>query len=168
MKNGDYGIIGPLLLIGGPIAVTCFWPVMVWHGYGGPTGTAWRWDIHSTIAEAAYLGIIGFCGFLVWLGNRPATAVRPSSGRLDVEVMPPPPASISVTLLPACEHPCAGPLVNRFALSPVAWYCPECDTGLPREFGDPRRPCCGTRPGDEHWWNCVHAARWHELNNREG
>ena len=49
MRNGDFGIIGPALLVIAVVAVIGFWPAMVWHGYGGPTGTAWRWDIHSTV-----------------------------------------------------------------------------------------------------------------------
>jgi len=53
-----YGLIGPLLLWGGIIAVTGFWPAMVWHGEGGPTGTAWRWDIHSTIGCLIWWGLV--------------------------------------------------------------------------------------------------------------
>jgi uncharacterized membrane protein len=54
MKNGDYGIIGPLLLVIAVVAVLGFWPAMVWHGQTDTGG--WRWDIHSTI------------GCLVWWG----------------------------------------------------------------------------------------------------
>ena len=53
-----YGLIGPLLLWGGIIAVIGFWPAMVWHGEGGPTGTAWRWDIHSTIGCLIWWGLV--------------------------------------------------------------------------------------------------------------
>lgn len=54
--KGDWGIIGPGLLIIAVVAVIGFWPAMVWHGYTDTGG--WRWDIHSTIAELVYWGII--------------------------------------------------------------------------------------------------------------
>jgi hypothetical protein len=53
-----YGIIGPALLWGGIIAVAGFWPAMAWHGEGGPTGTAWRWDIQSTIGCLIWWGVL--------------------------------------------------------------------------------------------------------------
>ena len=67
------------------IMIAGFWPAMVWHGEGGPTGTAWRWDIHSTIAELVYAGVAGFIVFLCWAGNRPLKTTRPPKGRLPVE-----------------------------------------------------------------------------------
>jgi hypothetical protein len=79
-----YGIMGPAFVIFLIVAVTGFWPAMVWHGYGGPSGTSWRWDIHSTIAEAVYWGCIAFVVFLCWLGSR-VPANRPPRGRLMVE-----------------------------------------------------------------------------------
>ena len=62
-----YGIIGPVLLFGGIAAVIGFWPAMVWHGYTATGG--WRWDIHSTVAELAYWGVIGFVAGLIALGS---------------------------------------------------------------------------------------------------
>src|SRR5512146_3590512 len=86
--RNDYGIIGPGLLIVFAVALIGFWPVMVWHGYGGPTGNDWRWDIHSTIAEGAYLGVVGFIVLMCWLGSRPAQ-IAPPQGRLRVEATTP-------------------------------------------------------------------------------
>ncbi len=88
------GIIGPAILVIGGIILTCFWPVLVWHGEGGVTGTDWRWDIHSTIAELVYLGSVSFVIFLCWLGSRPAKTAVPAKGRLGVEATPQPPASL--------------------------------------------------------------------------
>jgi hypothetical protein len=68
--QGDWGIAVPAVLITFAVALVGFWPAMVWHGYGGPTGNDWRWDIHSTIAEAVYWGVIGFIAALIILGNR--------------------------------------------------------------------------------------------------
>jgi hypothetical protein len=153
MKNGDYGILGPLALIAGVVAVTGFWPAMVWHGYTDTGG--WRWDIHSTVAVAAYWGVIAFAAALAAIGNRPARhAVRPPRGPLNAEALPqspPPPAT-----RPACQHLHAEPLVNRFTAAPLAWFCAECDTQLPAEFGRLARSCCGTKPGGGHLYNCFH------------
>ena len=68
--QGDAGILFPLLGITFAVLLVGFWPAMVWHGYGGPTGNDWRWDIHSTVAELAYFGVIGFIAALIFLGNR--------------------------------------------------------------------------------------------------
>jgi hypothetical protein len=69
-SRGDYGIIGPHILIAFAVALIGFWPVMVVHGYTDTGG--WQWDIHSTYAELTYLGTIGFVALMIWLGNRPA------------------------------------------------------------------------------------------------
>jgi hypothetical protein len=155
------GIIGPGFLILCVVAVIGFWPAMVWHGYGGPTGTAWRWDIHSTIAEAVYFGAIGFIVFLCWLGNRPAQrGPRPPRGPLPVEVLRPPPPS--VVARPVCLHLNAvkvNSAVPGLDLTYRCW-CPACETALPATF---RYPCCGgepgTLPGDGHAYNCPHRKR---------
>lgn len=68
--RGDWGIIGPAIGIFFAVALLGFWPVMVVHGYTDTGG--WRWDIHSTYAELAYAGTIGFVALMIWLGNRPA------------------------------------------------------------------------------------------------
>jgi hypothetical protein len=125
---------------------------MVWHGYGGPTGTAWRWDIHSTIGVLAWWGVVVFLGGLIWLGNRPA---RPPRGPLPVEVLRPPPPS--VTARPVCLHRNAVKVNSSVPGLDLTWrcWCPDCETGLPAVF---RYPCCGgepgTLPGDGHAYNC--------------
>ena len=134
-----------------------FWPVMVWHGEGGPTGTDWRWDIHSTVAEAVYLGVVGFVVLMAWLGNRPAGRLRPPKGRLRVEAttpeqLAPPPASIIVTP-PSCCHLDAVP-VDLSTGERVAWWCEACETQLDEDFGRLVRPCCGSAPGTPHVYNC--------------
>jgi hypothetical protein len=65
---GGYGIIGPAVLIFFAVLLTGFWPVLVVHGQTDTGG--WRWDIHSTYAELAYLGAIGFVLGLAAMGNR--------------------------------------------------------------------------------------------------
>ena len=155
-QGGDYGIIGPLVLIVFAVALVGFWPVMVWHGYGGPTGTAWRWDIHSTIAEGTYLGVIGFIALMCWLGTRPAK-IAPPKGRLRVEAttpeqLRPPPASVCV---PPCYHLDAVP-VDLSTGERVAWWCQACETQLGEGFGRLVRPCCGSAPGFPHLYNCPH------------
>ncbi|HLI39622.1 MAG TPA: hypothetical protein VKV80_20115 [Streptosporangiaceae bacterium] len=61
---------GPWIIIGFILIVIAFWPAMVWHGEGGPAGTSWRWDIHSTIAELIYWGVIAAAAGVYFLGHR--------------------------------------------------------------------------------------------------
>ena len=64
----EWGIIGPAIGIFFVVAIFGFWPAMVWHGYTDTGG--WRWDIHSTIGELVYFGVLAFLALLVWLGNK--------------------------------------------------------------------------------------------------
>lgn len=151
-RPGDWGLIGPLLLFGGITALVGFWPAMVWHGYTDTGG--WRWDIHSTVAELAYWGVLGFLAAMIALGNRPArtrAAVSAPPGRL----RPPPP----VTSRPICLH-LRAVKVDSVTDRTVIWccWCPDCEAGLPANF---RLACCGTEPGDgttpaRHAYNCPH------------
>jgi len=84
MKKGDYGLIGPLVLFGGLFAVIGFWPAMVWHGEGGPTGTAWRWDIHSTAGCLVWWFVLACVLVPAWADARSRRAKPP--------VVPPQPA----------------------------------------------------------------------------
>lgn len=149
--QGEWGIIVPAVLIIGAVALTGFWPAMVWHGYTDTGG--WRWDIHSTAAELVYLGVIGFMAALVAIGNRPArTAVKPKRERSwpppkYVPPSPPPP--------PACYHLDAVP-VDLSTGERVAWWCEACETQMDPEFGRLMRPCCGSAPGTLHQYNCPH------------
>ena len=168
-KPGDAGIIGPVILIFFVVALAGFWPAMVWHGYGGPTGNDWRWDIRSTIAELVYFGTIGFIALMVWLGNRPAARPRPPRGRLRVEAttvsqLKPPPPSVCVPP-PICLHRNAVKVDSSYwrnlgrAVIFCCW-CPDCEEELPASF---RLACCGTEPGDgikpaRHVYNCARAA----------
>jgi len=124
--QGDWGIAVPALLITFAVALVGFWPAMVWHGYTDTGG--WRWDIHSTIAEAVYFGVIGFTAGLVALGNR--------DSRRAVTVTPdrPPPPPPSVVADSACKHPRAVRVEN--ITNPdetVAYLCPDCDSQLDEE-----------------------------------
>ncbi len=77
-------VVGPWGLLALVVIFISIWPVTVWHGYGGPTGNDWRWDIHSTIAEAVWLGLVAFVTVLVVIGNRPAKrlpSARPPAPR---------------------------------------------------------------------------------------
>ena len=165
--GGDAGIIGPVILIGGIVFLTLCWPALVWHGYGGPMGTDWRWDIHSTIACLVYWGVLIFIAGMIWLGNKPAKHPRPPKGRLQVEATPQPPVSsastapqpVPVPQPPLCLHLNAVkvPSVLDRSLIYRCW-CPDCDPDckapLPANF---RRPCCGTEPETPHLWNCPQA-----------
>lgn len=71
----DWGIAVPFFAGAMVIAVVGFWPAMVWHGYTDTGG--WRWDIHSTVAELVYLGVVAFIITLAWLGSRPARTAAP-------------------------------------------------------------------------------------------
>lgn len=73
VAKGDCGIAVPFFAGVVAVALLGFWPAMVWHGYGGPTGNDWRWDIHSTVAEAVYFGVMAFIIALVVTGRRPAS-----------------------------------------------------------------------------------------------
>jgi hypothetical protein len=70
----DGGFIEYVVAAGLVIGLTGFWPVMVVHGYTDTGG--WRWDIHSTIAELAYVGAVAFVALMIWLGNRPPKLSR--------------------------------------------------------------------------------------------
>lgn len=156
--QGDWGIAVPFFAGLMVVALVGFWPAMVWHGYGGPTGNDWRWDIHSTIAEAVYFGVIGFVAALVVAGNRPA---RPAFQA--PPAMPPagpPPRPRKTVQAPACLHLEAVPVDNLLGGEPWAWLCPlppeGCGERLPAEHGRPARPCCRSAPGTAHQYNCPH------------
>lgn len=140
----DWGIAIPFFAGITVIALIGFWPAMVWHGYTGTGG--WRWDIHSTIAEAVYAGVVAFIITLAWLGSRPARPPAPR-GRPVVDLPPPPP--------PSCQHLDAVP-VDLSTGERVAWWCGECETQLDAFFGRYARSCCGTLPGTRHMYNCPH------------
>ncbi len=124
--QGDWGIAIPFFIGAMLVALVGFWPAMVWHGYTGAGG--WRWDIHSTIAEAVYFGTVAFIAGLIWLGNRPARRVPPSG---------PPMTSLPPAAFPPrrCRHAGKVP-VDLFTGERVAYLCPDCDTQLD-EKGQP-------------------------------
>ncbi len=160
MRNGDYSIIGPGFLIFCAVAVIGFWPAMAWHGYGGPTGTAWRWDIHSTVACCIWWGVT-VIPFLVIVAARKARGfpyrkrpVQASCGAAEAPgtatAVPPDP--------PRCRHLDAVP-VDLSTGERVAWWCEDCQTQLAAGFGRVARPCCGTLPGPWHLYNCAHGRK---------
>jgi hypothetical protein len=123
------------------IMIAGFWPAMVWHGEGGPTGTAWRWDVHSTIGCCIWWGFWVF-GIACWLigkkldqrEKRPAPG--PSSGP-PMRAMPPAPPPVQAP--PVCVHANTtavnetfGPLREPGKL--VAWLCLDCGTQLDPGF----------------------------------
>jgi hypothetical protein len=146
-NKGNYGIIGPGFLIICAVAVLGFWPAMVWHGEGGPSGTAWQWDVHSTIGCLVYWGVLIFVCVLARHGNR---ASRPASPQppLVPPVPPswpgagwtPPPAAppAAATGRPGCQHAGAVP-VDLVTGERVAWLCPDCGTQLDAGFRSPVR-----------------------------
>jgi hypothetical protein len=150
-RPGDWGLIGPLILIFFVVALVGFWPVMIVHGQTDTGG--WRWDIHSTYAELAYAGGVGFVALMIWLGNRPAKT-RVAAPVTPERLRPPPP---SVVTRPVCLHFRAVKVdsVSDRTLIYRCW-CPDCDTALPAAF---RFSCCGTEPGNgtmpaRHMYNC--------------
>jgi hypothetical protein len=128
---------GPLIFL-----AIAFWPEYALHGRA------------SVIAGIAWWGSIAVIGALILAAclngkRQPRPRKAPPPGP-PMSSLPPAPQSP-----PACRHLNAGPLVNRVSLGPVAWFCEECGTGLPREFGDRMRSCCGTPPGTPHLYNCA-------------
>ena len=161
MKDGDYGIIGPLALFAGLVAVIGFWPAMAWHGQTDTGG--WRWDIHSTMGCLIWWVFLAAVVILAWADSghkRAKRAVRPPRGPLNVEAMPPPPPSMCVPR-PVCLHLDAEPVNNMLDpdAPPWAWLCPECNAQLPAELGLLRRSCCGTAHGMFHRHNCPQAVK---------
>jgi hypothetical protein len=139
-------------------------PLRIWHVTGADGQEhpdAATWAAYGT-GGAVIMGCLMFFSIRSAAKTRAAYAARPPRGRLKVEAGPPmssPPAAFPFIAAPACGHPNAEPLTNRVALAPVAWFCAECDTPLPREFGDARRSCCGTEPGRSHFGNCPRAVK---------
>lgn len=100
-EKWDGSFIGPvgLAVVAGVLAL--FWPAAVWHGYGGPTGNDWRWDIHSTVACGIYWGVLALLVLPAWIGNRMA----PPRRRPDAEVTAPvnPDPAVTAGLLAELE-----------------------------------------------------------------
>ena len=165
----NYGIIGPLFVVYLIVVVTCFWPVLVWHGQTDTGG--WRWDIHSTVAELTYVGVIAFIVLMCWFGAWSAKPPRPPKGRLRVEAtlqpsfssLPPEPPPA-----PSCQHLNAVMVLNFTNDEILAWLCPHCDTRLPEDFGRLRRPCCGTPHGLWHLNNCRYFSEWLDITGQNG
>jgi hypothetical protein len=153
VKRGDYGILGPAALFIGIGFITCCWPSLVWHGYTDAGG--WRWDIHSTAACAVWWGVLVFLAFLCWLGGKPAAGTtRPARGPLT-----PPPGSVAwpAPPPPPCAHLNAVKVDSLDGSEVYCCWCPGCDKDdLPANF---RRPCCGTEPGNPHWYSCPERKR---------
>lgn len=147
------GILGPLALFAGLVAVIGFWPAMAWHGYTDTGG--WRWDIHSTMGCLIWWVFLAAVVILAAADHRPAkTAV--AAPVTPERLAPPPP---SVVARPICLHLNAEPVDNMLDpdAPPWAWLCPECNAQLPAEFGLLRRSCCGTAHGMFHRHNCPRA-----------
>jgi hypothetical protein len=148
--QGDWGIIGPLILIFFAVALVGFWPVMVVHGTTDTGG--WRWDIHSTYAELAYVGTVGFVAWMIWLGNRPALRAAPP-----VKAASPGPLPRPVATRPVCLHLRAVKVDSVTDRSVVyRCWCPDCEAELPANF---RRLCCATEPEAAHVYNCPQGFR---------
>jgi hypothetical protein len=149
-NKGNYGIIGPGLLVIGIIALIGFWPAMVWHGYTDTGG--WRWDIHSTIAELAYFGIIaGFADLLALVGRVNRMAAAPQKPR-QVPAAP-----------PACVHlgDRLEPVNNIVTGDLEAWLCLDCGGQLDPGFR-PAAPGAAPVPPALRWqweWWCSCGAR---------
>jgi len=142
------------------ILVAGFWPAMVWHGYGGPEGTSWRWDIHSTIACLIWWGLtivpltvaaVISAGRKRKLGRAAPEAARAVTGARALTA-----EAAKVPEPPVCRHLNAV-RVDSVLDPKLVWQCwcpdcdPDCETPLPADF---RRPCCGTEPEAPHLYNC--------------
>jgi hypothetical protein len=153
-NKGGVGILLPAALIIGVVTVVGFWPAMVWHGDGGPTGTAWRWNIDSTVAELTYFGAIAFVTVVIWLCRKYAYMAGP-----DPTALPQPdrwwegPEYQRAALKQAAKRPAGEPLLPRPPDTPiclhrnairvesvldkdqtVAWWCPDCEETLDPGF----------------------------------
>ena len=165
--SGEWGIIVPAVLIVGAVALLGFWPVMVWHGYTDTGG--WRWDIHSTVAELTYWGVIGFIALLYRADHKPDRTAAPPKPKRERAWPPPkyvppaprlpdgfdPPSAALAPPAPRCHHLDAVP-VDLSTGERVAWWCEACETQLDAGFGRLARPCCGSAPGTLHQYNCPH------------
>ena len=161
-RPSDAGAAGPVILLGLILIVIGFWPAMVWHGEGGPSGTAWQWDIHSTIGCCVWWGFWVF-GFLCWYAGekldkrQKARPPRPVKAPPPVQAPHVPPfPHVSLT----CRHPDAVEVDSEYYrnLGQKVIYCcwgPDCESGLPADF---RWSCCGGAPGGTpgagHMYNC--------------
>jgi hypothetical protein len=116
MKNGDFGIIGPILVALVVIVPVFFWPAMAWHGYTATGG--WRWDIHSTIACLTYWCILVFLVILLGLANKPKTAN--SHTRM--------PNTLDWQAPPICVHRKATRVNNTASGELAKWSCSDCQT----------------------------------------
>lgn len=146
----EWGIIGPAIGIFFAVLIFGFWPVLIMHGQTDTGG--WRWDIHSTFAEAAYLGCVAFSGVLIWAGNRKPRPVMPKA----ITELRPPPPSVCVPA-PLCLHLGAVKVDSVTDRSVVyRCWCPDCEAELPANW---RRLCCATEPGAAHVYNCPQGLR---------
>jgi hypothetical protein len=148
-RKGNPGVIGPLLVIAGAVALLGFWPAMVWHGQTATGG--WRWDDRSTAACCIWWAACALFFVLGWANEQ-------GKHRLP----PPPPVRTPVppgpSPLPACAHGDAvrvGSVLDEDET--VAWWCPACETRLDAGFAPPSRllrSCCRTDPATPHWYRC--------------
>jgi hypothetical protein len=150
-NRGNAGIIGPGLLIVGVVAVVGFWPAMVWHGEGGPSGTAWQWNIDSTIGCCIWWGSWVLLALIIWACRKYGS--------------PPPPVRAHGTA-PVLPAPC--PHLGRVRVESVldedetvAWWCPDCEKTLDPGFKPPApaadpAPATITPAGGYNWrWWCT-------------
>jgi hypothetical protein len=169
-NGGGVGILLPAAIILGVGWLVLCWPALAWHGYTDTGG--WRWDVHSTIACAVWWGIIA-AAVVFWVCSKipvkPAPKAQPDRWWEGPEYQ-------RAALKQAAKRPAAEPLLPRPPDTPiclhlgaepvhtlptalrgpevVAWWCQQCETQLPADFGETRRSCCGTPLGEDHLYNC--------------
>jgi hypothetical protein len=133
-NKGNAGIIGPGLVVIFVVALVGFWPAMVWHGEGGPTGTAWEWNVDSTVGCCIWWGIwvLGLTVAFVSAsaGRRRAIRAedRASAARVAAAQAVAAARPLEAATAP-CKHPNAVPVDNDM-LGRLAWWCPDCETQL--------------------------------------
>jgi hypothetical protein len=163
-NKGNYGIIGPGLLILGIGWIVLCWPALAWHGQTDTGG--WRWDIHSTVACLIWWGIIVVplavaAGIDVNRKRKLTGTPQPGVQAISkARAKPPEPLIPRPPDTPICLHHGAVRVESVLDWD-VTWHCwcPDCDpdgkTPLPADF---RYPCCGGEPGTEpgtgHLYNC--------------
>lgn len=157
MKNGDYGIIGPGLLIIGVIAVVGFWPAMVWHGQTDTGG--WRWNIDSTIGCCVWWSFtvlpLVIAAIVDVHRKRKAIMAQYTAQEALARAEQLAAEAEKVPEHPACQHLDAIRVESSLDRNKtLAYWCPDCEAQLGEDFGRLMRPCCGTPAGTDHWRTC--------------
>lgn len=125
------------------------WPAYAWHGEGGPVGTAWRWNIDTTIACSIWWGLLLAAVLAIGVATG---KLRPEWSAKTPAVTPPAP--------PVCVHRNAVRVESALDTTvTLAQWCPDCETQLAADWASPppavSAPAQAAAPGAGwgwRWW----------------